>query len=82
MAEFGGLHGLAFLLHSGLGKYLDSHRNVRSRCIIFARTGIAGTDWAVFRYAFPPLLQDVIAKDIGLNATQLANSNIVALVAT
>lgn len=34
------------------------------------------------RYAFPPLLHDVIAKDLHLTPTQISNSNIIALVAT
>lgn len=34
------------------------------------------------RYAFPPLLHDVIAKDIGLTKIQVQNSNIVSLAAT
>lgn len=34
------------------------------------------------RYAFPPLLSDVIAKDIHLSKNEIANSNIIALTAT
>jgi NNP family nitrate/nitrite transporter-like MFS transporter len=33
-------------------------------------------------YAFPPLLSDVIASDLKLKQYQIANSNIIALVAT
>lgn len=33
-------------------------------------------------YAFPPLLHDVIAEDLGLAQYQVANSNIIALTAT
>jgi NNP family nitrate/nitrite transporter-like MFS transporter len=33
-------------------------------------------------YAFPPLLHDVIAQDLGLKQYQIANSNIIALTAT
>merc|ERR1711981_918397 len=33
-------------------------------------------------YAFPPLLHDVIAKDLSLKPYQVANSNIIALTAT
>ncbi|KAL1602769.1 hypothetical protein SLS60_006190 [Paraconiothyrium brasiliense] len=33
-------------------------------------------------YAFPPLLADVIAGDIGMKSYQVANSNIIALTAT
>ncbi|PSN62666.1 nitrate transporter CrnA [Corynespora cassiicola Philippines] len=33
-------------------------------------------------YAFPPLLSDVIAKDIGMQQYEVANSNIIALTAT
>jgi NNP family nitrate/nitrite transporter-like MFS transporter len=32
--------------------------------------------------AFPPLLSDVIAKDLGMKQAQVANSNIIALTAT
>jgi len=35
-----------------------------------------------YRYAFPPLLNDVIAKDIHASKNEVANSNIIALVAT
>ena len=34
------------------------------------------------RYAFPPLLNDVIKKDIHLTKHEISNSNIIALVAT
>lgn len=34
------------------------------------------------RYAFPPLLSDVIAKDIHLSPAEVANSNIIGLTAT
>ena len=34
------------------------------------------------RYAFPPLLNDVIAEDIDISKTEIAISNIIALVAT
>jgi NNP family nitrate/nitrite transporter-like MFS transporter len=34
------------------------------------------------RYAFPPLLKDIIMKDINMSQTELANSNIIALLAT
>lgn len=34
------------------------------------------------RYAFPPLLHDIIQKDIGLTTIQINNSNIIALTAT
>lgn len=33
-------------------------------------------------YAFPPLLKDVIAKDLDLSQNQIATSNIIALLAT
>ena len=32
--------------------------------------------------AFPPLLSDVIAADLGMKSYQVANSNIIALTAT
>ncbi|KAI9708435.1 MAG: hypothetical protein M1820_003895 [Bogoriella megaspora] len=54
--------------------------NVYGRVWWFAWFGFFIAFWSW--YAFPPLLQDVIAKDIGLNQTQLSNSNIIALVAT
>ena len=34
------------------------------------------------RYAFQPLLNDVIADDLGISKTQIAISNIIALTAT
>ena len=34
------------------------------------------------RYAFPPLLKDIIAKDLNISDIEIANSNIIALVAT
>lgn len=37
---------------------------------------------ALPRYAFPPLLNDVIAKDMGLSKHEIANSNVIALTAT
>lgn len=40
------------------------------------------TDSASCRYAFPPLLKSVIAKDIGLSQSQVLTSNIIALLAT
>lgn len=36
----------------------------------------------VHRYAFPPLLHEVIAADVGMSDNQIAISNIIALVAT
>lgn len=36
----------------------------------------------VYRYAFPPLLSDVIAKDMKLSKHEVANSNVIALTAT
>jgi hypothetical protein len=73
--ESGGLLGLGSSLLSGLGKPNSSRQvlDLRQNLIILIFAP---------RYAFPPLLQDVIAKDIGLSSAQLANSNIVALLAT
>ena len=36
----------------------------------------------MYRYAFPPLLSDVIKMDLKLTTVQIANSNIISLVAT
>ncbi|KAK1824995.1 hypothetical protein LTR12_000536 [Friedmanniomyces endolithicus] len=54
--------------------------NVYGRVFFFSWFGfmIAFLSW----YAFPPLLSDVIAKDIHMSKTQVSNSNIIALVAT
>ncbi|KAK3113733.1 hypothetical protein LTR53_008671 [Teratosphaeriaceae sp. CCFEE 6253] len=54
--------------------------NVYGRVFFFSWFGfmIAFLSW----YAFPPLLSDVIAKDIHMTKIQVSNSNIIALVAT
>lgn len=54
--------------------------NVYGRVFFFAWFGfmIAFLSW----YAFPPLLSDVIAGDIHVSKTVVANSNIIALTAT
>lgn len=38
--------------------------------------------WLIRGLAFPPLLADVIAGDLGMKQPQVANSNIISLVAT
>ncbi|KAK5685850.1 hypothetical protein LTS10_001963 [Elasticomyces elasticus] len=54
--------------------------NVYGRVFFFSWFGfmIAFLSW----YAFPPLLSDVIAKDIHMTKIQVSNSNIIALTAT
>lgn len=54
--------------------------NMYGRVFFFSWFGfmIAFLSW----YAFPPLLSDVISKDLHLTQTQIANSNIIALLAT
>jgi MFS transporter, NNP family, nitrate/nitrite transporter len=54
--------------------------NVYGRVFFFAWFGFMIAFWSW--YAFPPLLSDVIAKDINLSTNEIANSNIIALTAT
>lgn len=54
--------------------------NLYGRVFFFAWFGFMIAFWSW--YAFPPLLHDVIAKDLGMKQYQVANSNIIALVAT
>ncbi|KAF2835895.1 nitrate transporter [Patellaria atrata CBS 101060] len=54
--------------------------NMYGRVFFFSWFGFMIAFWSW--YAFPPLLKEVIAKDIHLPQHQLANSNIVALLAT
>ncbi|WPG97525.1 Hypothetical protein R9X50_00030200 [Acrodontium crateriforme] len=54
--------------------------NKYGRVFFFSWFGFMIAFWSW--YAFPPLLSDVIAKDMGLTKAQVANSNIIALVAT
>ncbi|MCJ1309692.1 hypothetical protein MMC25_003352 [Agyrium rufum] len=54
--------------------------NVYGRVFNFAWFGFMMAFWSW--YAFPPLLSLTIAKDIGLTQVDIANSNIVSLVAT
>lgn len=42
---------------------------------------VSAANW-LGRYAFPPLLSDIIAKDLHLSKIEVANSNIIALTAT
>ena len=54
--------------------------NVYGRVFFFAWFGFFVAFWSW--YAFPPLLQETIAKDIGMMTSDVQNSNIVALLAT
>jgi len=54
--------------------------NLYGRVFFFAWFGFMIAFWSW--YAFPPLLPDVIAKDIGAKQYQIANSNVIALTAT
>nr|OQO02086.1 hypothetical protein B0A51_17521 [Rachicladosporium sp. CCFEE 5018] len=54
--------------------------SVHGRVFFFSWFGFMIAFWSW--YAFPPLLSDVIAKDIGLTTVQISNSNIIALLAT
>jgi len=54
--------------------------NQYGRVFFFSWFGFMIAFWSW--YAFPPLLSDVIAKDIHMSPTQVANSNIIGLCAT
>ncbi|KAL8670371.1 MAG: hypothetical protein Q9168_005087 [Polycauliona sp. 1 TL-2023] len=54
--------------------------NVYGRVFFFSWFGFMIAFWSW--YAFPPLLSQTIAKDLGLSQTDVANSNIVSLTAT
>ncbi|CAK4034238.1 nitrate transporter [Lecanosticta acicola] len=54
--------------------------NKYGRVFFFSWFGFLLAFWSW--YAFPPLLHDVIAKDLKLSTVQVQNSNIIALVAT
>lgn len=54
--------------------------NMYGRVFFFSWFGFLIAFWSW--YAFPPLLHDVIAKDLHLTQPQVANSNIIALTAT
>ncbi|CAF9907649.1 MAG: hypothetical protein HETSPECPRED_007200 [Heterodermia speciosa] len=54
--------------------------NIYGRVFTFSWFGFMVAFWSW--YAFPPLLGLTIAKDIGLTQIDIANSNIIALVAT
>ena len=60
--------------------FLNPFTNRYGRVFFFSWLGfmIAFLSW----YAFPPLLADVIAKDIHMQGYQVANSNIISLTAT
>ncbi|QDS71346.1 hypothetical protein FKW77_002301 [Venturia effusa] len=54
--------------------------NMYGRVFFFSWFGFMIAFWSW--YAFPPLLSDVIAQDLNLKQYQIANSNIISLVAT
>ncbi|KAF2084569.1 nitrate transporter [Saccharata proteae CBS 121410] len=54
--------------------------NMYGRVFFFSWFGFMIAFWSW--YAFPPLLSDIIKKDLGLSQVEIANSNIIALVAT
>lgn len=54
--------------------------NLYGRVFFFSWFGFLIAFWSW--YAFPPLLHDVIAKDLHLSQAQVSNSNIIALTAT
>ncbi|KAK7546704.1 major facilitator superfamily domain-containing protein [Phyllosticta citricarpa] len=54
--------------------------NVYGRVFFFSWFGFMIAFWSW--YAFPPLLSDIIKADLGLSQVEIANSNIIALVAT
>lgn len=54
--------------------------SIYGRVFFFSWFGFFIAFWSW--YAFPPLLKDVIAEDIDISDTQIAISNIIALVAT
>ncbi|KAK5125186.1 hypothetical protein LTR85_000862 [Meristemomyces frigidus] len=54
--------------------------NLHGRVFFFSWFGFMIAFWSW--YAFPPLLNDVIKKDLHLTKNQIANSNIISLVAT
>ncbi|KAI4181302.1 MAG: hypothetical protein L6R41_006700 [Letrouitia leprolyta] len=54
--------------------------NLYGRVFSFSWFGFMIAFWSW--YAFPPLLEHTIAKDLGLKRTDVANSNIIALTAT
>jgi len=54
--------------------------NMYGRVFFFSWFGFMIAFWSW--YAFPPLLPDVISADLKLKPYQVANSNIISLVAT
>ncbi|KAK7529925.1 major facilitator superfamily domain-containing protein [Phyllosticta citribraziliensis] len=54
--------------------------NLYGRVFFFSWFGFMIAFWSW--YAFPPLLSDIIKADLGLSQVEIANSNIIALVAT
>ncbi|KAK4940969.1 hypothetical protein LTR10_019013 [Elasticomyces elasticus] len=54
--------------------------NLYGRVFFFSWFGFFVAFWSW--YAFPPLLNDIIKKDLNLTKTDVANSNIIALCAT
>jgi len=60
--------------------FLNPISTTYGRTFFFSWFGFMIAFWSW--YAFPPLLADVIAGDIGMKPFQVANSNIIALTAT
>ncbi|KAF9731556.1 hypothetical protein PMIN06_012578 [Paraphaeosphaeria minitans] len=60
--------------------FLNPFTDRYGRVFFFSWFGFMIAFWSW--YAFPPLLADVIAGDIGMKSYQVANSNIIALTAT
>ena len=60
--------------------FLNPVSNVYGRVFFFSWFGFMIAFWSW--YAFPPLLADVIAKDLNIQTYQVSNSNIIALTAT
>ncbi|KAH7138116.1 major facilitator superfamily domain-containing protein [Dendryphion nanum] len=60
--------------------FLNPFSSVYGRVFFFSWFGFMIAFWSW--YAFPPLLADVIAGDIGMKQYEVANSNIIALTAT
>ncbi|KAF2707327.1 nitrate transporter-like protein [Pleomassaria siparia CBS 279.74] len=60
--------------------FFNPFTSVYGRVFFFSWFGFMIAFWSW--YAFPPLLADVIAGDLGMKPYQVANSNIIALTAT
>lgn len=71
MGEYSSSRGFHSSWPSGLGKQLRTILSEPQSTLIILP-----------RYAFPPLLHDIIKEDLGLTQIEVSNSNIVALAAT